>query len=166
MKARPITDVVTQEYAEEHPWDEVKRTPEGRNKPGRIVVPDEAQVDEVLKRMSGASERLCGFCRHFDLQLGQTEFKQNQKAFEMAFNELEHSPDWYGSTDHMGACHQWEGHSPHAMAPAKIPNQFLDSSVDYHHQDQAVDCPYFQARKAGSRSGGRHYTFSRSHRKW
>ena len=154
-------DVVSKAYADEHPWDEVRETPEGRKIGGRIVVPTEEEAARVKAHMRGETIHMCGFCRHFDLKLGQVEYRQNQRAFEMAFNELEHRPEWYGSVDHMGACLHWDGHSPHAFAPAKIPNQFLDSSVPYHKQDQPVDCPAFEPR---SRWHGRN-KFSRSHRK-
>jgi hypothetical protein len=65
----------------------------------------------------------------------------------------------------MGACHQYDGHSPHAMAPAKIPNQFLDSEIKYEQRDQAVDCPNWSPRAPGERSSRRRYVFSKVHRK-
>lgn len=156
--------VVTREEAEEFPFQ-----PRGANSPdraaNRIVVPDEATVEAVLRRLTSTEPRLCGYCRNFDLATGQQEFHRNQNAFEMAVKELEHDPAWYRRVDMMGACHVFESHSPHAMAPAKIPNQFLDSSVKYEEQDQAVDCPYWSPRKGGERSSNRRIISSPVHRK-
>jgi hypothetical protein len=156
--------VVTREEAEEFPFQ-----PQGAGTPGqarnRVVVPDEATVDAVLRRLTNTEPMLCGYCRNFDLQTGQREFHRNQQAFETAVRELEHDPAWYRRVDMMGACHVFEGHSPHAMAPAKIPNQFLDSTVKYEEQDRPTECPYWSPRKGGERSSNRRIISSPVHRK-
>lgn len=160
--AKPINDVVTRQEANETPWEEYHAK---TRSPGRIIVPTEEQRDAVLRRLSGTEPKLCGYCKHFDLEIGQREFAKDQNAFTMAFNELEHDPAWYGRTDMMGACHKFDGHSPHAMAPAKIPNQFMDSSIEYKQRDQAIECPYWYPRKTGERSSRRKIVSSPVHRK-
>lgn len=160
--AKPIKDVVTCQEAEETPWDEYYSTTRSS---GRIIVPTAAEKDAVLRRLAGTEPKLCGFCKFFDLEIGQKEFAKDQNAFNLAFTELEHDPAWYGRTDMMGACHQFDGHSPHAMAPAKIPNQFLDSSIEYKQRDRAVECPHWKPRRAGERSSRRRIVSSPVHRK-
>jgi len=161
--AKPIKEVVTKQEAEEAPWDEIRAQPDAPE--GRIVVPTEEEKEAVLRRLAGTEARLCGFCKFFDLEIGQKEFAQDQKAFDLAFNELEHDPAWYGRVDMMGACHKFDGHSPHAMAPAKVPNQFFDSSIEYNQRDVPVDCPHWQPRRPGERSSRRRIVGSPVHRK-
>lgn len=132
--------------------EEAERTP----MPGeaRIVVPDEATVEEVLHRVHNRGR--CGECRHFLLGQGQAEL-QDQQVFERAFEELEHDPAWYGSTHMFGLCDQWEGHMCHAMAPAHIPAHFLNSSLPYEAQDAPQPCPQFVRRQKGVLQSKRHY---------
>lgn len=151
--------IVTQEYAEENPWEEVRQTPEGRAIGERIVVPTQ---DDIERYKEGKTFRMCGFCRNFNHKVGQHEFRTDQRAFEVAFRELEHQPDWYGSLDFMGGCNAFDGHAVHAMAPAKIPCQFIEGEdTPYHERDRAVDCPEWKPR---NKFGGA-ATFSRTHRK-
>lgn len=160
--AKPIKDVVTRQEAEETPWEEYQANTKA---PGRIVVPTKEEKDAVLRRLSGTDPRLCGYCKYFDLEIGQKEFARDQNAFNMAVNELEHDPAWYMRVDMMGACHKFDGHSPHAMAPAKVPNQFMDSSIEYNQRDQPIDCPYWTPRRPGERSSRRRIVSSPVHRK-
>lgn len=130
-----ISNVVTEE--------EKARDPNPRE--ARIVVPDEATKEAVLKRIHKL--HICGHCRHFDLRMGQEEFVSQQEVFKMAFDSLQHDPAWYGRTDMYGACHQFDGHMPHQFAPITIPSQFLNSDLPFTQRDQPVECPYFTERK-------------------
>jgi len=130
-----ISDVVTEEERAKNPY----------SKEARIVVPDEATQEAVLKRIRKL--HVCGHCKFFDLPMGQQEFVRDQQVFLTAFDSLQHDPAWYGRPDMFGACHQWEGHMTHSHAPITIPSQFLDSSLEYSQRDQPVECPYFKERK-------------------
>jgi len=129
-----ITDVVTEEERAKNPYATE----------ARIVVPDEATQEAVLKRINKL--HICGHCRHFDLRMGQEEFVSQQKVFLMAFDSLQHDPAWYGRPDLYGACHEWDGHMAHFYAPITIPSQFLNSSLDHDHRDQPVECPWFKEK--------------------
>lgn len=130
-----ITDVVTEEEKAKNPYA-------GE---ARIVVPDEATKEAVLKRIHKL--HICGHCKFFDLRMGQEEFVRDQQVFVTAFDALQHDPAWYGRPDMFGACHQWDGHMPHQFSPITIPSQFLDSSLPYELRDQPKECPYFDERK-------------------
>ena len=111
----------------------------------RIVVPDEATKEAVLKRIHKL--HICGHCRFFDLRMWQEEYVNRQEVFMMAYDSLQHDPAWYGRTDMYGACHQWDSHMPHQFAPITIPSQFLDSGLPHEKRDQPVECPYFKEKK-------------------
>ena len=130
-----ISDVVTEEEKAKNPY----------SGEARIVVPDEATKEAVLKRINKLY--ICGHCKFFDLRMGQEEFVSQQQVFMMAFNSLQHDPAWYGRTDMYGACHQWDGHMPHAFAPITIPSQFLDSDLPHDLRDQPKECPHFKSKK-------------------
>jgi len=111
----------------------------------RIVVPDEATKEAVLKRIHKL--HICGHCRHFDLRMGQEEYVNKQEVFLTAYNVLQHDPAWYGRPDMFGACHQWDGHMVHTHAPITIPSQFLNSDLPHEQRDRPVECPYFVEKK-------------------
>lgn len=144
------TEVITEEQRERDPLP----------KDVRIVVPDEKTQEAVLKRIH--KKQVCGECAHFDLRMGQEEYVNREGVFLHAYYALEHDPAWYGRTDMYGACHQWDGHMPHAMAPIMIPSQFTDSSLPYEQRDQPIECPYYRKRKHKDVMGSRlHYVGKR-----
>lgn len=138
---KSINDVVTKDYALENPL--------GRANDARIVVPTEADLDRYTK----ASGRICGNCEHFNYRLGQQEYVGEQQVFQVAFQELEHDPNWYGRTDSFGGCEQWDGHMCSWATPITIPRHLLDSEVSYAEKDEMRECPYFRQAKTRGRWG-------------
>lgn len=125
--------------------------------PNRVVMPTEEEAKKLIEQFSGNNGRLCGHCRNFNLQLGQEEYVREQHVFELAFNELQHDPAWYGRTDMFGACAAYDGHMAHAFSPCKVPRHYYDSSVPYAGKDEPTDCVDFAPRQAGVRSSRMHF---------
>lgn len=117
----------------------------------RIVVPDHDEYEKIMQLMH--DPRRCGLCEHFRLQQGQHEL-QEQQTVPVAVNEMDWNAQWFGETSKYGLCAKWEGHMVHAVSPARIPNQFLDSSIPYDQRDQPVECPAFTSRRRGVGKGG------------
>ena len=134
-----MDQIVTKEEAEAKPIEECGGA-------SRIVVRDQEEKERALDRVYHS--HVCGECQHFDLRMGQEELK-NGRTFMQLFNELEHNPQWYGNLDMFGFCHQWDGHMCHAMAPATIPCQFVNSDTPYIEQDRPVECPVYKRREKG-----------------
>jgi hypothetical protein len=129
--------------------EEADRTPNPNH--ARIVVPDKDEYDKIMKLIN--DPRRCGLCEHFRLRQGQMALKE-QQTIPMAIHEYDHNIQWYGDLSKYGLCAKWEGHLVHCIAPARIPNQFLDSSIPYNERDRAVECPSFTPRRRGVAKGG------------
>jgi hypothetical protein len=103
-----------------------------------VVLPTESEVGQAI-----STGRLCMFCKHWDLELGQEECRR-QKFWQRMLNDEKYRPEWFEDPRTYGLCKAWDGRLVPSIAPATCVKSDLDS--DLYHQPGGMDklpCPHF-----------------------
>lgn len=112
-----------------------------------VIIPKESDLGNILE-----TQRICGFCRNWDLELGQQECHR-QRFWPRMLREEKYRREWFDNPETYGLCHVFEGRLIPSLAPAVCMASDLDSSL--YGKKGAMDkkeCPYFRdRRKGGSR---------------
>lgn len=114
-----------------------------------VIIPKDSDLGGVIE-----AQRICGFCRNWDLELGQ-ETCHREKFWQRMFSKQEEAyrMEWFDNLASYGLCHVFEGRLIPSLAPAVCMAVDLDSSLRGKKGElDKKECPFFRDRRS---SGGR-----------
>ena len=112
-----------------------------------VIIPKDSELGGVIE-----AQQICGFCRNWDLELGQQSC-HNEKFWQRMLREERYRQEWFDNPSTYGLCHIFEGRLIPSLAPAVCMAVDLDSSLRGKKGElDKKACPYFRDRR---KSGGR-----------
>lgn len=112
-----------------------------------VIIPRDSDLGGVIE-----AQRICGFCRNWDLELGQVECRR-QSFWPRMLREEKYRQEWFDDPGSYGLCHVFEGRLIPSLAPAVCSAEDMDSGL--RGKKGATDkkaCPHFRdKRTSGSR---------------
>ena len=111
-----------------------------------VVMPNDSEVGRAL-----TVNRLCGFCKNWDHELGQKEC-QRQKFWQRMLRDEKYKADWFEDPRSYGLCRVFEGRLVPFVAPATCVKSDFDEAVyGKPGANDKIECPFFKdKRKHGS----------------